>query len=82
MEVSSEAGSYVIEYTIKNPIRGQSVGLNETAFWITNLDTDQDGKIRFKTTKNKKSKTQTATIDVSYNNQHYSITVDQRAAGE
>lgn len=82
MEVSSEAGSYVIEYTIKNPIRGQSVGLGETAFWITNLDTDQDGKIRFNTTTNKKSKPQTATIKVSYNNQHYSITVVQRAAGE
>jgi hypothetical protein len=82
MEVSSEAGSYVIEYTIKNPVRGAAVGVGETAFWITNIDADQDGKIRFKTTKNKKSKPQTATIKVSYNNQHYSITVVQRAAGE
>lgn len=82
MEVSSEAGSYVVEYTIKNPIRGKTVGLGENAFWITNLDTDQDGKIRFKTTKNKKSKSQTATINVSYNNQDYPIKVVQRAAGE
>lgn len=82
MEVSSEAGSYVIEYTIKNPVRGRVVGVGETALWITNLKVDQDGKIRFNTTTNKKSKPQTATIKVSYNNQHYSITVVQRAAGE
>lgn len=82
MEVSSEAGSYVIEYTIKNPVRGASVGLGETAFWITNLKAYQDGTIRFKTTTNKKSKSQTAIINVSYNNQQYPVTVVQRAAGE
>ena len=68
MEVSSEAGSYVIEYTIKNPIRGQSVGLGETAFWITNLDTDQDGKIRFKTTKTPKQSGEKMTLKLGQGN--------------
>ena len=76
MNVASDAGSYVVGYTIKNPVKGKVVGVGKSANWITNVQA-KDGNITFKTTKNTSSRSRTGTITASYNGIRCSIEVVQ-----
>ena len=76
MDVPSGAGSYVVGYTIKNPVNGKEIGVGKSAHWITNVQA-KDGKITFKTTNNTSSRSRTGTITASYNGKRCSIKVVQ-----
>lgn len=82
IEVGSEGGAQVVEYTIKNPQQGAVVVTNCKANWIKDLSAATVGQIKFTVAPNYSSSERETVISVQYTalSVKYEITVKQQAS--
>lgn len=84
MSVSSETGSYTIDYTISNPVESSSLTASSNNNWITDIDCTSNGEVIFNVSAQESgAAAREGTITLSYPDANdVVVTVNQAAAGD
>lgn len=74
-----EGGNGEITYTLENPTPGLNIEATTGASWIIWLDSTKEGIITFQVTENPAKDNRTGAIKVTYGEQSFTVTINQRA---
>ncbi len=81
VEAKAKADTYTVNYTIENPVDGETVNVVTDAEWISNIDRTTAGVIKFDVAENTVEQQRSAVVTVEYKNaEPATFTVKQEAA--
>lgn len=66
MNVEAQGGSYTFRYTVNNPVDNGSIVCGNEVDWISNINTDEEGVLKFDVAANTEVSPRSAVLNVAY----------------